>query len=402
MNILLLQGPLGPFFQQLSHVLSLNGHKVIKVHFNAGDAGYSCDGFNIFYNKQPNHWKGFCKQLLKQHEIDSVICYGDCRFYHKVASKLCRALNIDFWALEEGYLRQGYITLEKGGVNANSPFYQGRKQLLLMTWQHSFEELHIIEKSFSKRAWFASYYHIRRTLLNFRYPYFQNHRPWNAWQEGINWLKGGCIKLLSTTKDKKLLVAIKHRKNPLYLLPLQVNEDFQIISHSRFDNLEQVIQKVIHSFATFAPKNAELLIKHHPMDRGFTAYNKLINRLVEQYNLNGRVHYGYELPLPEIYPLLTGTVTVNSTVGLSSLLHSVPTICLGRAIYDIPKLTSQASLDKFWCNPEVVDHEAFEKFKQSLLYLTQIKGNFYVNGELTAINVMNKVSHSQVEVKKAS
>ena len=33
MKILLLQGPLGPFFQALSRQLTEAGHQVVKIHF---------------------------------------------------------------------------------------------------------------------------------------------------------------------------------------------------------------------------------------------------------------------------------------------------------------------------------------------------------------------------------
>ena len=36
MKILLLQGPLGPFFQSLSQALSDAGHEVYKIHLTGG------------------------------------------------------------------------------------------------------------------------------------------------------------------------------------------------------------------------------------------------------------------------------------------------------------------------------------------------------------------------------
>lgn len=37
-NVLLLQGPVGPFFSRLAHDLELAGASVHKVNFNAGDS----------------------------------------------------------------------------------------------------------------------------------------------------------------------------------------------------------------------------------------------------------------------------------------------------------------------------------------------------------------------------
>lgn len=396
MNILLLQGPIGSFFQTLSHQLRLQGHNVFKVHFNGGDAGFYCAGINLNYKKKAQDWYKHCKNWLLQHKIDAVICYGDCRYYHKIAAKLCSKYNIEFWVLEEGYLRQGYITCEQGGVNANSPLFKQKNRLAHLMWHDEIKEHHVTEKTFPTRAIFASYYHIRRSLLTIKYPDYKNHRPCGTIMEALNWVRGGAIKYWYKNRDENLLKTLKSQNTPLFLLPLQVNEDFQIIEHSKFDNLSQVIEKVIGSFASYAPKDAKLLIKHHPQDRGFTNYSKLISVLTAQYKLFDRVYYGYNFPLPEVYPLLSGTVTVNSTVGLSSLIHSVPTLCLGKALYDLPKLTSQCDLNEFWTHASPVCETSFAAFKHSLLRMTQLEGNFYTDGNATAARIVNRITE-QIE-----
>ena len=60
MNILLLQGPLGTFFQSLSQRLTEMGHQVIKVHFNGGDAKYPCNGANLEFTNKPELWLSQC------------------------------------------------------------------------------------------------------------------------------------------------------------------------------------------------------------------------------------------------------------------------------------------------------------------------------------------------------
>lgn len=60
MKILLLQGPLGPFFQTLSRQLTTAGHRVTKVHFNGGDASWSCAGDNLSFTAPPHTGATFC------------------------------------------------------------------------------------------------------------------------------------------------------------------------------------------------------------------------------------------------------------------------------------------------------------------------------------------------------
>ena len=91
---------------------------------------------------------------------------------------------------------------------------------------------------------------------------------------------------------------------------------------------------------------------------------------------------------------------VNSTVGMSALFHHSPTCALGKSIYNLPGLTYQDGLDSFWSNPVKPDMELFAKFRNAVINLTQINGNFYskkgikmaVAGSLNAMGVIATVN----------
>ncbi|TFF72903.1 capsule biosynthesis protein [Aeromonas taiwanensis] len=377
MNILLLQGPLGPFFQVLSHQLQQASHQVCKVHFNGGDAAWPCAGDNVSFTGTPQSWNGFIRRLIKQRKIDTVICYGDCRFYHKVVSRLCRQKNIPFWAMEEGYLRPDFITLECGGVNAFSPYYPQRDRLVESPWPTPYQSNLVVGPTFTRRAWYATRYHVSKALLRWRYPHNSNHRPWSLYQEARGWVMGGVTKWQHKLPDHRLMKTLTRYRGRIFFVPLQVTEDFQIREHSDLSGVEEMVAQVISSFAQHAHSSDILLFKHHPMDRGYVSYRAQIDRLCKVLGLQDRVFYGFELPLPALYPLLKGVVTINSTVGLSALLHEVPTFCMGRALYDIEGLTSRGSLARFWHHPAPVCPERFERLRQSLLHLTQLNASFY-------------------------
>lgn len=396
MKILLLQGPLGPFFQTLSQTLSEAGHEVYKIHFNGGDECWPCAGHNERFTGKPETWNTFFRRFIKRHGIDSLICYGDCRYYHLQAIRICKLKKIAVWAMEEGYLRPDYVTLEQGGVNAFSPLYAKRDQLAEMTWPAPYKAPLQVGKTFARRAWFASRYHISKNLLRWRYPHFVNHRPWSLYQEARGWVAGGLVKWWYRWSDRSLLKALPQHKGHIFFVPLQVTEDFQIREHSDLSGVEEMVAQVMNSFAEHARSEDVLLFKHHPMDRGYVSYQSQINRLVTLLGLEGRVFYGYELPLPTLYPLLKGVITINSTVGLSALLHDVPTFCMGRALYDLAGLTTRGTLAKFWHKQSPVCSETFERMRQSLLHLTQLNASFYRHLELSAMAVVQKIhQHSE-------
>ncbi|WP_258224669.1 capsular biosynthesis protein [Aeromonas sp. HMWF014] len=350
---------------------------MVKINVNGGDECWPCAGVNLSYHGEPDGWNAFLRRVLKEYAINTVLCYGDCRFYHRVASQVCELKGLSFWALEEGYLRPDFVTLEQGGVNAFSPWYEERARLPRVHWSAEFIPPLKVGKTFAARAWYASRYHISKAIKRSRYPHFVDHRPWTLWQEARGWLRSALVKYGHRHRDRALLNHLKEHAGLIFLVPLQVSEDFQIKEHSEFGGVEEMIAEVVNSFARHANPGDLLLFKHHPMDRGYVSYRDCIDRLVAENGLTGRVFYGYELPLPALYPLLKGVVTINSTVGLSALLHQVPTICLGRALYDITGLTTSGPLSSFWQRQSPVCEVTFQKARNSLLHLTQLNASFY-------------------------
>lgn len=134
----------------------------------------------------------------------------------------------------------------------------------------------------------------------------------------------------------------------------------------------------MHSFAIHAPRDTYLLIKHHPEDRGRKDYKNYITREARKLGIEQRVITIYDLHLPACLKNTIGTVTINSTVGISSLYHGKPTITLGNAIYDIEGLTCRGmSLDDFWTKYKTPNKELFKNFKRYLIKTTQLNGSFY-------------------------
>ena len=70
-------------------------------------------------------------------------------------------------------------------------------------------------------------------------------------------------------------------------------------------------------------------------------------------------------------------ITVNSTGGLSAIERGLPTICLGRAFYDMPKLTAQEDLDVFWNRPSPPCGKTATAFLAYLKRTSQLNGGFH-------------------------
>jgi capsular polysaccharide export protein len=139
------------------------------------------------------------------------------------------------------------------------------------------------------------------------------------------------------------------------------------------------IHETVESFALHAPKDTLLAIKHHPLDRGYHDYAALIRDLGHKYRLGGRLLYLHDQHLPTLFDHMRGAVVINSTVGFSALSHNGAVKTCGRAIYDLPGLTYQGPLNRFWGDAAsfTPDRDLAERFRAHVIEQTQLAGSFY-------------------------
>jgi len=195
--------------------------------------------------------------------------------------------------------------------------------------------------------------------------------------EGARWIRSGFRKVRYQHAEKNVLDKIIAEYDDNYFVcPLQVHCDMQVVVHSKFNSIEHFIGEVLTSFARHAAPNKAIVFKHHPMDRAYTNYSILFENLIGELGLQGRVFYVQDVCLPSLLHSAEGTVVINSTVGMSSLFHGTPVKTMGKAIYDLPGLTAQRSLESFWHRPGRVDRGLFAAYRQYLVETNQLNGSF--------------------------
>ena len=385
-NILLLQGPVGPFFRRFATDLRRQGANVHSINFNGGDWLFNRkDAVN--FRSHPREWRIFFENLLNDLDIDIVFLFGDCRPIHVVAHQIATQYGVQIGVFEEGYVRPNFITLEKNGVNNHSSaareaqFYFSQKTIPTPKEKQ-------VGYAFPQMMLWAFLYYVCSLLLKPFFWHYRHHRRLHI-IEGYIWtrsfLRKAYYRITERNMEKKLTTTLSKQ---YFLLPLQVYNDAQIHTHSDFATVETFIRHVVTSFSKHAPLGTHLVIKHHPMDRGYNDYSNWLQQLEFLYDLSGRVHYIHDQHLPSLLDHAIGTVVVNSTVGLSALLHGSPLKVCGRAMYDFKGLTYQGTLDEFWreASDERVDSKLFDSFRNYLIATTQINGNFYkrIKGEKAA------------------
>jgi len=389
MSIMLLQGPLGPFFNKLQTSLELEGYDVHRFAFNGGDQffGHSSAIFNGHFSD----WRKCFLKSVRENDIKLVIAYGDCRALHIEAKRMCQSEGVQYFALEEGYLRPNYITIEDGGVNGHSPIT--RNSVLEYTPVHSPEDEVHVPGNFLRRIVYAIGYYGAGLIYRLRYSHYLHHRSFSAVYEPACWIRAGFRKYLYKLTEPRTDALVK--KGDFFLVPLQVHNDAQIQFHSAYDEMEDFIVGVMESFS-YEQLSERLIFKHHPMDRGHVNYSKLIAKKAQELGLSDRVDYIHDQHLPTLLKHCKGVVTINSTTALQAFYHRAAVKVMGDAFFDMEGLTHQGDLSSFWHDPIKPDAIFSDQFKAYLLDHGQINGSFYCQYSMTIRNLISYLKKLKV------
>jgi len=377
-NILFLQGPMGTFFKRLDQNFRKKGALTYRIGFNMGDQFFSYRDNYTAFREESEKWPSFIDIFFKEKKIDILFIFGDCRYYQSIAAEIAKKYDIDVYVFEEGYLRPHYITMEKEGVNGFSKLSREPDFYLSLPVEIVCEPEHA-HNSKTRMIIDSTLYYAFSNLCEFMYPNYEHHREFSATKEAFFGIRGAFRKFLYLFNERKCLTYLTGALSKrCYFVPLQTYNDFQILQHSEYQSIEKFIIEVLESFAKDAPIDTYLLFKHHPVDRGRKNYKSFIMEQSDILNIKTRVLVLHDVFLPSILHHARATITINSTVGLTSVAYGIPTITLGDAIYDMEGLTNRGkTLETFWSDHSAPNPELYIKYKQFLVQNTQINGSFY-------------------------
>lgn len=377
-HFLFLQGVISPFFARLADRLRAEGHTVGRVNFCAGDL-FDWGGRPAWcYRDKVADLRPYFEELLQDQGFTDLVLFGDQRPVHRPAIELARERGVRVYVFEEGYVRPNWITLERDGVNANSGLPRDPEWYRAVARRlPDYGEGIAVRSRLSVRAARDLVHHVANAVNPLLFPHYRTHRPHNSAIEYAGWIRRFARLPAHRRRDAALIRRLISGRRRFCLVPLQLNSDVQIRTHSSFAGMTAMIEMVMKSFAGAAPADTALVIKNHPLDTGLIAYESLIARLEAEFALQGRVHYLETGHLPTLLEHASGVVTVNSTSGLSAMIHGRPTLALGKAIYDLPGLTDQGGLENFWRNGEPPDASLVRAFRNTVIHTTQVNGGFY-------------------------
>ncbi|HWA89891.1 MAG TPA: capsular biosynthesis protein [Rhizomicrobium sp.] len=372
-RFLLLGGPFGPFFRQLAGALEARGAEIHRVNLNAAEAANWGWRRATRFNRAHEEWPAYVAEFIKARAITDLVVYGDCQFYHRTALAQAEAAGVRRHVFEHGYFRPDWITCERDGVNGYSRLPRDPEAIL--------REAAAVDGAAAshEKVGTITPYHVAHTMLD----YVIYALGWPAWRR-YRWPypNGVVSQALGHARRALRLSLARGRRiappaGPYYLCLLQREGDSQILFHSPFASVAGFYEHVMQNFARHAPADTTLLIKNHPLDPGIHDHGHRIARFAAALGLEERVRFVDGGSLAELARPARGVVTINSTAGISTVQFGTPTVALGEAIYDLPGLTFQGGLERFWTDAARPDMTLFHAFHRFVLARTQINGNFY-------------------------
>ncbi|MCG8490107.1 MAG: capsular biosynthesis protein [Sneathiellales bacterium] len=396
-NFLFLQTIASPFFKELGKALMREGHAVHKINFNGGDFFFWHGLCETNYTGHPEDFQSFLGEFLTINSISDIILFGDCRPWHMQAISSAEQKNIDIWVFEEGYLRPHWVTLEKGGVNANSPFQLSSDSLNSENAGEPLSPDVEMSGGFKQRVFYDFVYNGANFAFKWKFPHHKTHRPYPILKEYASWSRRLFKLTLDRKRPDKIIASFIQKQGAKYLFPLQLDSDFQLRAHSPFKTMPEAIQFVLQDFARHSPAETHLLIKNHPLDNGLINYKRQIETLARDLGVSKRISYIDGGDLNQILEQVNGVVTINSTVGITALENGLPVMLLGKAIYDIEGLVHSMEDKEFWSTPTTPKSDLAYRFQSELIEESLVNGNFY-----TRTGISCAVKNSIARIKNSA
>jgi capsular polysaccharide export protein len=411
-SVLLLQGPVGPFFSELEGTLRAAGHLVQRVAFNPGDNLFSS---RVHRPKRVslnlNEWESWLRFELSCRSYDCFILFGSSRPAHKMARQIAHHFNIKVLSLEEGYLRSGYVTVELDGNNQHSRLTSWRSQNHQSIDAGSVPSPMAMSSSFIAMSVWGAIYYLARGVFSTASDEHLFHRPSErvvplAWNWCSHMARRGVARITEFPTQRHL------RRKPGYILvPLQVSSDSQIQLAARGWTAQQLVDACLNSLAK-SDANQRVVFKLHPLECKNALITRLIHRKAKSLGLRAeRFAVLNSGRIGELTAHSSGMVVINSTSGFSALHHNKPLLVLGDAVFRHDEIATTGNSEEdiriFFQHRQAKASDVIEQFFDTLKSQCLVPGDFYVAaGRKTAVqHIIRKLEQlplSSANIKEAN
>lgn len=374
-HFLLLQMPCGSFGRHLQASLESAGYRCTRIVFNGGDLVNSLGQNVVRYVQSTADWPIWIENFATKNKVTDLICYGDCRYYHCVAIDQLRPLGIRVRVLEEGYLRPNWITCEHNGVNGFSTLTA--VDIEALPANPGMPKERELKSSYNHYLLAGFIYYLFQFLLHPAFPNYVSHRELPVYLEAALWLRRWFTWPYRRLQSRRISNRIAKLGRPVHLVLLQLNGDSQIKVHSDFASVADFARFCIAEFSASDLSDSLLVFKNHPLDNGVISLGKVIRHEAEQVGLGGQVLFVDGGNLVSLLERSVSVVSINSTACHQSLRRGIPTLLLGRTVFNHPLIASRMRMRDFFRLRPIKQRAHYEKLVSFMIETSQVNGGYY-------------------------
>ena len=256
-TFLFLQGHPSPFARELAAALVKHGQTALHINLCAGDWLYWHGTGTWNFRGRFDDWREYLKAFSIRHRVTDIVYYSDRRPYHVVAAAVADELGIDAYAYEFGYLRPGWITLERRGMGAFSHFPDQTDKICQIADRFPTPDL---KSDFKHSVYFdiarEALYALATFYFYLAYPFYKTDWYYNPVLEYLVGLPQFFLAKGQKAHADALLDGLARSKTAYFVVPLQLQSDYQLRANSGFRDQAEMIGEVVLSFARSAPHDS--------------------------------------------------------------------------------------------------------------------------------------------------
>lgn len=374
-RVILLQGPYSRFFACLAEALEARGALVERVLFCPGDELFNWPRRARRFRGRRSDWPGFVRDLMRGTSATDIVGLGDGRWLHSEAFAVARSLDVRVHVVEQGYLRPGWLTVERAGFGGNSLLKSTPEAVMALADREAALPDPPFRSDFLRSSVMDVGFNLANlTLGPLLYPHYRTHALEGPLREWAGWIGKAARFPVRHIESRRVITQLAKGGHRCFLLPLQLETDFQIRLHGPAGGMRAALIEVLRSFERAAPRDSRLVVKSHPLEPFPERWRRLVAATTDL--STSRVLFLDGGDIGDLLQCTAGVVTVNSTAGLTALRAGIPVKVLGAAIYDIEGITHPGPLDRFWSAPAAPDRSSVERLVTGLQQSVQVPGQF--------------------------